>query len=917
MINVRQPVLHAVTIVFVLLSSWIAIPCFATHYVTVGPGNEDFGNLHAAISSLPSYVGEDTEAVIQISDNTYVNTATYVINFSSFNFSKLSIESANGYDNCILQSTTPNPVPYFGTVFHVVGNQSKEFIIRDITMATMAENYPIYYQTATLRELHIEGCNLMYPKQAIEIANGYGESDISIVNNCFNDDFPSGANQPGAGIYITAAYSYLNLTISNNEINDYIKPILVNAVNHNTLISNNLFTSPSQLVEISVIQIDDIIWNQNSNFSILDNVFINTIIDTDRVSGEIADNVFLATNPYLSYFIWCLNWDDDGVNTQLMIRRNLFYGTNTNTCIYAPTNYNIDGSVDMKIENNSFLNVGTAVKIELAEYYQENQISSFKNNFIQCSSEPMVLLTYGTITPSIPVQINHSMFVNGYPANSSYFIVDSQTCPTGNPYINMDTENCTYTLIWNEAQRSPLIMAGYGNEGLGSPYHSNRLDIGSVQYSEYPHEYVTYTFPPYSQRNGLKWMSFPTLDRIWNPTTNEPDVANTFFMPIRDTEILNSITWKEQDDNAQDIHFASGSWVGDLSHYIIPEQGYKIQMAQGLQNEQSIAVPGIIPSVDQYPLTLKAFSSSKAPKPDNENWLGYFHSATVNALDAFTGILDNLWFIQTQNWTMVRENMSPGSPWIIAYQNGKEPTLSYGDMVIVKCFEDAQFCWNTTPEDQIPIEKELPKHYLYEEKPDYVPMYVEMDAANLPGEIALFVNDVCIGAAVVCDSLVEVPAYILDNPDPNAEVEIRVYYADKAAVDQIPAFRVWNNTSGAYENKPLVLNRKNYYYKVKLAKGEGETPVASLATMEIYPNPFNPSTTIRFNLPEVTEIKLEVYNLKGQLVRTLAKGIADSGRQSVSWDGTDNQNKRVASGLYYSKLSYQNKTFVKKMVMMK
>jgi hypothetical protein len=489
--------------------------------------------------------------------------------------------------------------------------------------------------------------------------------------------------------------------------------------------------------------------------------------------------------------------------------------------------------------------------------------------------------------------------------------IDEDPCFTDPDYAN-------YSLQWNETNRSPCILSGYNFTPVVHHYY-DRPDMGAIQYVGSPHEFITYEFPSYSERNGLKWMSFPTLDRIWNPATNEPDVANTFFTPIMEDDVLQSITWKVLNYSEQDIHYNSSTqlWEGDLSHYIVPQQGYKIQMAQGLLNQQSIAVPGTIPIVNQNPLNIKAQPASKAEEIGNENWLGYFHPTTVNAREAFEGVMSNLWSIQTQNWTMVRENMVPGSPWIIALQQGKEPTLSYGDMVIVKCFEDASFHWNTEAVAQIPIEKELPSHFVYEEKPDYIPLYVEVDSSDLPSELALYVDDVCKGAAVVCDSLVEIPGYIVDDINPDAEVEIRAYYADKAAVDQIPAFRVWNNTSGVYENKPLVLNRKNYYYKVKIAKGEGETPVASLATMEIYPNPFNPSTTIRFSLPEATEITLEVYNLKGQLVRTLAKGIADSGRQSVSWDGTDNQNRRVGSGLYYSKLSYQNKSLVQKMVMMK
>ncbi len=474
-----------------------------------------------------------------------------------------------------------------------------------------------------------------------------------------------------------------------------------------------------------------------------------------------------------------------------------------------------------------------------------------------------------------------------------------------------------FSLIWTTEARSPLIMAGYGNEGLGSPYHADRLDIGAVQYSEHPHEYVTYTFPPYSERNGLKWMSFPTLDRIWNPATNEPDVANIFFTPIRNPLILNSITWKVQDDDAQDIHYDGQEWEGDFSHYIIPQQGYKIQMAQGLQTQQNIAVPGIIPEVTQYPLTIKAQSASKATDIDNENWLGYFNQNTTHVCDAFTGIIDNLWFIQTQNWTMVRQKKEPGSPWIMDYQWGKEPTLSYGDMVIVKCFTDDQFFWNTAAPSQDPVEKELPQYYVYEEKPDYVPLYVELDSNNLPKEIALYVDDVCKGAAVVSDSLVEIPAYILDGVDPNSIVELRCIYNDKASVDQIPAYRVWNPESNSYENKTLTINRKNYYYMLKLEQNGNNSPILPDTAISVYPNPFNPNTTIRFCLPEASKIKLEIYNQKGQLVKSLAQGNADSGWHSKVWNGTDSHNRKVASGLYYSKLSYNGKSIMKKMVLLK
>ncbi|MFQ5639448.1 MAG: FlgD immunoglobulin-like domain containing protein, partial [bacterium] len=69
-----------------------------------------------------------------------------------------------------------------------------------------------------------------------------------------------------------------------------------------------------------------------------------------------------------------------------------------------------------------------------------------------------------------------------------------------------------------------------------------------------------------------------------------------------------------------------------------------------------------------------------------------------------------------------------------------------------------------------------------------------------------------------------------------------------------------------------------------------------------YPNPFNPSTTISFELSGPSEVKLHIYNLKGQLVRTLVDGSFNAGSHSVLWDGRDERARRVTSGLYVTRM---------------
>ncbi len=84
-----------------------------------------------------------------------------------------------------------------------------------------------------------------------------------------------------------------------------------------------------------------------------------------------------------------------------------------------------------------------------------------------------------------------------------------------------------------------------------------------------------------------------------------------------------------------------------------------------------------------------------------------------------------------------------------------------------------------------------------------------------------------------------------------------------------------------------------------------------------FPNPFNPITTIRFNLPKSGKTKLEIYNVKGQLIKTLLNEDILKGNHEVNWNGTDNNNKKVSSGVFFYKLKSESVLQVKKMLLLK
>jgi Zn-dependent metalloprotease len=100
--------------------------------------------------------------------------------------------------------------------------------------------------------------------------------------------------------------------------------------------------------------------------------------------------------------------------------------------------------------------------------------------------------------------------------------------------------------------------------------------------------------------------------------------------------------------------------------------------------------------------------------------------------------------------------------------------------------------------------------------------------------------------------------------------------------------------------------------------GEDDLQVAMVPVLDQnVPNPFNPSTVISFNLPRVGHASLKVYDVKGALVRVLLDEERPAGPQQVVWDGTGENNRPVASGVYFYRLITDGGTLDKRMLLIK
>ena len=92
---------------------------------------------------------------------------------------------------------------------------------------------------------------------------------------------------------------------------------------------------------------------------------------------------------------------------------------------------------------------------------------------------------------------------------------------------------------------------------------------------------------------------------------------------------------------------------------------------------------------------------------------------------------------------------------------------------------------------------------------------------------------------------------------------------------------------------------------------------AAFGLEQNYPNPFNPETAIRFSLSEASRVTLKVYNLLGQQVNTLVDEHRPAGEYAVPWNGKNDQNEDVASGVYFYRIKAGDYESVRRMTLLR
>jgi len=135
-------------------------------------------------------------------------------------------------------------------------------------------------------------------------------------------------------------------------------------------------------------------------------------------------------------------------------------------------------------------------------------------------------------------------------------------------------------------------------------------------------------------------------------------------------------------------------------------------------------------------------------------------------------------------------------------------------------------------------------------------------------------------------------------------------------------FEVLPNTEG--KTSPLIIEKVNLSNSLNITKYNGEVRVipSTFALLQNYPNPFNPDTWIPFKLASDASITINIYNVNGQLIRTIALGYKAAGAylnkdKAAYWNGMGNLGEKVASGVYFYTLQAGNFTATRRMIVVK
>ena len=331
-----------------------------------------------------------------------------------------------------------------------------------------------------------------------------------------------------------------------------------------------------------------------------------------------------------------------------------------------------------------------------------------------------------------------------------------------------------------------------------------------------------------------------------------------------------------------------------------------------------------------------ALDPAEAPIPLSQgwNWIGYIPEDVLPLNQALTDLVaqpdDQIksqdgfaQFVEispgNSAWIGNLQLLTPGQGYRLWLQNPLQDTFTYPAMPLVaaKTMATGQTCGCSTKTLAAKPEWSVdPRAYEYSMT---LTAALENDGVQAIGPqdlVAAFVGDQVRGVAqpLYVEALDQPLVFLMVHSTQAAgeDIHFKVFHQAQDTVLVLPhQLSFAADAALGTPLEPLALNTAD-----AVAPTRGSLPLV-FALSQNFPNPFNPSTEIQYQIPTSGHVRLSIYNLLGQPIRQLVNGPLQAGRYSTTWDGTDNSGKAVSNGVYFYRLDSGVNQQTKRMLLLK
>ncbi len=406
---------------------------------------------------------------------------------------------------------------------------------------------------------------------------------------------------------------------------------------------------------------------------------------------------------------------------------------------------------------------------------------------------------------------------------------------------------------------SPCIDAGDPNL---IDADSTRLDMGCFSTSDYDLKKF--------DGNKWSWISFPRMSRKDEKHRNASKILenmkpylNNLIMRKNSFELSHNVAWNivyypiTSDDSFKLISYSADK------HFYLPEYGTRIS-------------PDFVKPIYK----------------NTQNMVGYWLPQTQTVKDALGSQLDNLLGIKAENWYMYKIN----GKWY--GMDAKEATFEYGKGYVMLTKKSFGLKWHSGKFTSA-VHIEPVENFKFSTRDDYEGIdIVAVDGVKNISEIGVYVDGICVGASKVTKFPVHIHVYTMG-------INSQSYFTFKLVsgnkiIDAVSSQK-YNYYSHTYEDTPI-FPTINGLSLVKLSMKEKHN-----YSLKFQNSSKNSDMKISVNLMEKENIRLDVYNIKGEKVKTLADKYFNKGKVSVIWDRKDDQGEVVFPGIYIFKLRVNGK----------